>query len=131
MKKLLTLLTVLLLSGCCSLTHQEQRQLRELKAKGITVERSQADWEAPASPLAAGLWGILPGGGNFYLAGGEGGDSSQYLYGFLNLLTWPLSVLWEIPQSVIDAGTINKRELIYYYTYEHNQTPAERPYGRY
>lgn len=124
MKKLLTLLTVLLLSGCCSLTHQEQRQLRELRAKGITVERSQADWEAPASPLAAGLWGILPGGG-------EGGDSSQYLYGFLNLLTWPLSVLWEIPQSIIDAGTINKRELIYYYTYEHNQTPPEHPYGRY
>lgn len=129
MKKLLSLLLVLFLSGCCSLTHHEQKQLRELRSQGITVEHSQSDWKAPANPLAAGLWGVLPGGGNFYLAGGEGGDSSQYLYGFLNLLTWPISILWEIPQSVIDAGTINKRELIYYYTYEHGREYSVRHIG--
>ncbi len=34
------------------------------------------------------MWlGLLPGGGSFY--------TKQYGYGAVNLLTWPLSVLWD------------------------------------
>lgn len=58
------------------------------------------------------------GFGNFYLASGNGADSSHWLYGLLNLLTWPLSILWGVPEAAIDANRINEREMIYYYRYE-------------
>ena len=61
---------------------------------------------------------MLPGIGNFYLAIGNGGDSSHYLYGTLNLLTWPVSVLWGVPEAIVDANTINQRELVYYYKFD-------------
>ena len=48
----------------------------------------------------------------------NGGDGNQYLYGFLNLLTWPISVVWGIPEAGIDANTINQRELIHFYKFE-------------
>lgn len=116
MKKILLLIAML--SACTHLTHHERNQLKELETKGITVEKPNANWSAPASPAAAGLLNLLPGVGNFYLAAGNAGDSNQYLYGALNLLTWPISVIWGIPEAVIDANNINKRELVYYYTYE-------------
>ena len=105
------------LSACTSLTYQERNTLRSLHAEGITIDKPLGGWEAPASPVGAGLLNILPGFGNFYLASGNGGDSNHYLYGFLNLLTWPLSVVWGIPEAAVDAGRINERELIYYYTF--------------
>lgn len=116
MKKFAILLAVILLFGCTHLTQQERDQLQKLKAQGITVDRS-GDFEAPANPAAAGAMNILPGGGNFYLASGNGADSSHWLYGFLNLLTWPFSILWGVPEAAVDANTINERELLYYYKY--------------
>ncbi len=118
MQKTLFLAASLLLASCTSLTHQERNTLRSLQAQGITVDKPVGNWEAPASPAGAGALNLLPGFGNFYLASGNAGDSGQYLYGFLNLLTWPVSVLWGIPEAAIDAGTINERELIYFYTFD-------------
>lgn len=63
---------------------------------------------------------MLPGIGNFYLGVGNGAESAQMLYGFLNFLLWPSSIIWGIPEAAIDAGRINERELIYYYTYDKN-----------
>ena len=118
MQKTLLLAASLLLASCTSLTHQERNTLRSLQAQGITVDKPVGNWEAPASPAGAGALNLLPGFGNFYLASGNAGDSGQYLYGFLNLLTWPISILWGIPEAAIDAGTINERELIYFYTFD-------------
>lgn len=123
MKKFI-LLSFIILSACTHLTAAEQHQLRELKSQGIDIDHAQANWQPPANPTAAGLLNILPGIGNFYLACGNGAQSEQALYGVLNLLTWPLSILWGIPEAAIDANTINQRELIYYYTYEKKQTRA-------
>ena len=117
MKKLF-ILSLILLTACTHLTHHEQRTLRELNAKGITVDHPQSDWQKPANPASAALLNILPGFGNFYLASGNGAQSDHYLYGTLNLLTWPISILWGIPEAAVDANRINERELIYYYTYE-------------
>ena len=118
MKKLIILLmATFLFSACTSLTHQERNTLYSLKAHGITVDKPAGNWEAPASAGAAGALNLLPGVGNFYLAMGDGGDSDQYLYGFLNLLFWPISVVWGIPEAGIDASRINERELIYFYTF--------------
>ena len=109
---------LLCLSACTTLTRQEQNELRNLKAQGITVDKPAGSFERPVSPGGAAALNLLPGIGNFYLASGNGGDSSHWLYGTLNLLTWPISILWGIPEAAIDANRINERELIYYYKYD-------------
>lgn len=116
--KYLYLLLVLHLCACTSLTRQEQMTLHRLKGQGVTVDTPAGSFEKPANPVGAGALNLLPGGGNFYLASGNGGDSSHYLYGFLNLLTWPISILWGIPEAAIDATKINQREMIYYYQFD-------------
>ena len=100
------------LSSCTTLTRQEHNQLRELQAQGVTVDKPVGNYEKPASGVAAGALNLLPGIGNFYLGTGNAAESSHVLYGILNLLTWPLSILWAVPEAVIDADNINKRELI-------------------
>ena len=108
----------MLLAACQSLTYQEQRQLTELRYKGVTIDTPVGDWEKPASPLTAGLLNLLPGIGNFYLGNGQAAQSEQNIYGLLNLLTWPLSILWGVPEAAIDANSINKRDLLMYYMYD-------------
>ena len=108
---------ILTLSACTSLSYSERNTIRSLESKGISVDKPKGNWERPANPAGAAALNILPGFGNFYLASGNGGDSSHYLYGSLNLLTWPISILWGIPEAAIDAETINQRELVYFYTF--------------
>jgi len=112
--KLAFFCALFLSTSCTHLTHQEKMQWRELENLGIRDN----DQNAVASPGGAAALNILPGIGNFYLAAGNGGDSAHWVYGTLNLLTWPLSILWGIPEAAIDAGTINKREIIYYYHFD-------------
>ena len=107
-----------LLCGCTNLTRQEEMHLRQLQSHGITVDRPVGSYEKPASVPVAATLNILPGFGNFYLGSGEAAESSHWLYGFLNLLMWPISPVWSIAEAGIDANTINKRELLYYYQYD-------------
>ena len=127
MKKILyTLLCTTILTGCTHLTRQEQDTLHQLKAQGVTLDKPIGSYEQPANPAIAGVMNILPGFGNFYLACGNGSESTHWLYGTLNLLTWPLSILWGIPEAAVDANTINEREMIYYYEYDkHGKTELE------
>jgi len=125
MKKLL-ITSLIFLSACTSLTMQEKHTLRSLKTYGITVDTPTGNWERPANPAGAALLNILPGIGNFYLASGNGGQSEHFLYGTLNLLMWPISVVWGIPEAAVDANRINERELIYYYTFDESGQLALR-----
>lgn len=119
MKKIIHfLICMVVLSGCTTLTRHEQNQLRELQAQGVTVDRPVGTYEKPASAVAAGALNLLPGFGNFYLGIGNAAESSHVLYGVINLLLWPTSILWGVPEAVIDADNINKREMLYYYTYD-------------
>ncbi|MBS4773072.1 MAG: hypothetical protein KHX55_02210 [Proteobacteria bacterium] len=118
MQKFCFILLLALTAACTTLTKQEQNELRNLKAQGVTVDRPAGSFERPANPGAAGALNLLPGIGNFYLASGNGGDSLHWLYGCLNLITWPISILWGIPEAAIDANRVNERELIYYYKYD-------------
>lgn len=118
MQKFCFILLLVLTTACTTLTKQEQNELRNLKSQGVTVDRPAGSFERPASPGGAAALNLLPGFGNFYLASGNGGDSAHWLYGCLNLITWPFSILWGIPEAAIDANRINERELIYYYKYD-------------
>ncbi len=119
MKKIyLIFLFTLLLSNCTTLTRQEYNQLRDLQGYGVTVDKPVGSYEKPASGVAAATLNLLPGVGNFYLGTGNAADSSHIIYGVLNLLFWPLSIVWAVPEAAIDADNINKRELIYYYMYD-------------
>ncbi len=119
MKKIiLTFICLGVLSGCTSLTRQEEMQLQYLKAHGITVDKPIGHFEKPASVAGAGALNILPGFGNFYLGSGNAAESNHWLYGFLNLLCWPMSIVWSVPEAAIDANNINKREMLYYYKYD-------------
>lgn len=109
---------VIFVTACTHLTTYEQERLQELNYSGVSVDQPQAQWEKPANPVAAGALNLLPGFGNFYLAAGNGAESSHYLYGFLNLITWPLSIIWGVPEAMIDAGTLNQRDLLYYYRFK-------------
>jgi len=112
MKKLLCVIILLLCTSCASLSRGDKLTLNELRSCGISQTEVQLK-----HPALAGALNILPGFGNFYLAVGTT-ESEQWLYGFLNLLMWPISIVWGVPEAVIDANTINKKETIYYYMYD-------------
>ena len=97
--------------GCVSLSRTEREQFREIRELGLPT-----DAERVKSPILAGVLNVLPGIGNFYLAAGTD-ESAQWVFGMLNLVTWPFSVLWGVPEAAIDAGTINKKETVSYYRF--------------
>jgi len=102
---------VFLAAGCASLGHQERSTLRELKSVGISPTE-----QTIKNPYLAGGLNLFPGFGNFYL--GIGADEPvQILYGVLNFIFWPPSILWGVPQATIDAVTLNKRETAFYYQF--------------
>lgn len=122
MKKIasFTLACILLFvfTGCTTMSRADKRAYAKLSAHGVTVDRPLGYYEKPNSPVAAGALNLLPGFGNFYLACGHGSDSAQAVYGVLNLLLWPLSIVWAVPQGAIDANTLNKQDMIYYYQFD-------------
>ena len=109
MRSLLFFFLIFSLGGCVSLSRTEEDSLRSLRSYGVSEDEVKVK-----NPGLAGGLNFLPGVGNFYLASGTT-ESSQWTYGFLNLLSWPLSIVWAIPQAAIDANVINKRETVYYY----------------
>lgn len=101
-----------LLSGCITLSRTEVQVNKELERNDIdTTELEIKD------PATAGVLNVLPGFGNFYLASGTS-EGVQWAYGFGNLLFWPLSVLWGVPQAIQDAEAINDRAIADYYLFD-------------
>ncbi len=111
-KLILVTLSIFYLCSCTTLSKSEKTTLRELRTYGIMPNEIKVK-----EPAVAGALNILPGVGNFYLAIGTD-ESSQWMYGTLNLLVWPFSIVWGIPAAAIDADTINKKETVYHYTYD-------------
>ncbi|MDZ5739163.1 hypothetical protein [Pseudomonas asiatica] len=79
---------IALTTGCATgLNSAQESELASYRARNLAVEE-----KSPG--LAAGL-GLLPGGGSLY--------GRAYGFGVVNLLFWPLSILWD-PVSGHDAA---------------------------
>jgi hypothetical protein len=86
------LLAATALSGCATmLTSTQKREYQAYEAKGLAVEEKR--------PGAGAALGILPGGGSFY--------ARAYGWGVVNLLLWPISVLWDPVSGYEGALAIN------------------------
>ena len=105
----LLFLMMLPMFACSSLNHAQRREYKEWKSAGIAQE-------VKSEGLAAGL-NILPGFGDFY--------NGNVGLGVLNLLFWPVSVLWAPV-----GGATGAEEANYYETktvvslYEKNKTES-------
>lgn len=89
---LLTAALLTLITGCASgLNSVQTAELDHYRANNLAVEEK--------SPVGALLLGLLPGGGSFY--------GRAYGYGTVNLLLWPVSVLWDPFSGYNAAESIN------------------------
>lgn len=83
---------ILASTGCASgLNSYQESELRHYEAAGLAVEEK--------SPALGTALGLLPGGGSFY--------GREYGFGVVNLLFWPLSILWDPVSGHSAAETIN------------------------
>jgi hypothetical protein len=91
--------------GCVTLKVSEKYQYEGIEKRltnvGLQPERVK-------DPALAGTLNILPGFGNAYLG--------QWGLFAVNLLFWPISVVWGIPQAASDASVLNKQSTIYFYS---------------
>ena len=110
--RLVLVLLPLFLIGCASLSRTEKGVIRELESYGIASDTIQVK-----DSTAAGFLNILPGFGNFYVAIGTD-EHDEWLYGGLNLVTWPISILWGLPQGYNNAKVLNQRETAYFYKFD-------------
>ena len=100
----LLLSIILASSGCVNMKNHEKNDYKELERRLETTKFEPVEEKDPA--LAAAL-NVLPGFGNLYL--------EQYGIFVGNLLLWPASIAWGVPQGYIDSKAINKQETLYYY----------------
>ncbi|MBI9018313.1 MAG: hypothetical protein JEZ07_13755 [Phycisphaerae bacterium] len=99
-------------TGCVSLSPAEKIGYPILKNAGLTEEHDNN-----SMPALGGILNILPGVGNFYLAA-AGDETPQIAYGVVNLLFWPISVVWGIPEGIIDGAALNKRKVYTYFKFD-------------
>jgi hypothetical protein len=121
MKRLVLVAAAVVISAACNtLSPIEQQQYENLQEEGAEpVEKKQ--------PAVAGGLNLLIGIGDIY--------NGEYGAFALDLLLWPYSILWGVPQGVITASNINKKATIAYYTigqgrnqgYDPNATPSAPP----
>ena len=116
---LASMLAALFLASCVSLTSDEKIALDRARAAGMTIPREEV-----VSPVTAGALNVLPGIGNMYI-GAKTDEKVQWVYGVLNLLFWPLSIAWGVPEAAIDAGTINEKYTARYYLYGEGKAALE------
>lgn len=108
------LVTLLWCVGCLSLSPEERRRLSELDELGYSLDMPPAGFSVPMDEMTVAGLNLLPGIGNDYLAC-KGAGESQWVLGLGNLLLWPVSPLWAVPEGYFDARTLNRRALASYW----------------
>lgn len=93
-KGIALILGILVLSGCArGLNSIEKQEYAAFERDGVLIEEKD--------PTTGAILGILPGFGSFYVG--------QPSYGLVNLLLWPVSVLWDPVSGYDGAMSINYR----------------------
>lgn len=91
-KEICLLMLILALSGCAGgLNSIQKKEYVAFEYDGVLVKEK--------NPVTGAVLGILPGIGSFYV--GEVG------YGILNLLAWPVSILWDPISGYNGSMSIN------------------------
>jgi len=86
------ILAASLISGCATgLNSMQEREYIAMKSDHVLVEEK--------NPTAGAVLGILPGGGSFY--------AREPGFGIVNLLFWPLSILWDPISGYEGSKAIN------------------------
>jgi len=98
--RIAALLAMLSSVACESLTQSEKEVVRDLR-------HFQLDIETEYSRGTATALNFLPGIGNFYL--------DQTGLGVMNLLFWPISIVWGMPQAWVDTPVMNEKYTADYY----------------
>ena len=111
LKAFSTIILAFFFASCVSLTDRQQAYQGEIK-----------EYKSPSKAMSLAF---LPGVSNLYLASGKDRPSQtkEHMLGaaaIANWATWPVSILWAVPQAYIDAKRINIQESIYTNTVTHN-----------
>lgn len=92
MRHLFAACLIALTTGCATgLNSVQEQELGYYRAQNMAVEEK--------SPGGAAAFGLLPGGGSFY--------GRAYGYGVVNLLLWPISILWDPVSGYNAAESLN------------------------
>ena len=88
----ITMASIVMITGCASsLNSIQEREYSAFERDGVLVKEKN-----PSTGVALGL---LPGGGSFY--------AREPALGVVNLLLWPLSILWDPISGSDGAKSIN------------------------
>jgi hypothetical protein len=98
----------------------EKSTIEQARAVGLPMPHQEE-----ADSTTAALLNVLPGIGNMYL-GGVTEEKWQWALGAVNLLLWPISIVWGVPQAAIDAETINEKYSAQYYMFGEGEAQLER-----
>jgi hypothetical protein len=80
------------LAGCATpLSSPQKREYEAMKGGGMLIEEK--------TPATGAVLGLLPGGGSFY--------AREPALGVVNLLLWPLSILWDPISGYEGSKSIN------------------------
>lgn len=90
--------------GCASLKVSERYEYTKLESR---LTSAGLEPEKIKDPTLAGALNVLPGIGNAYIG--------QWGLFAVNLLLWPISAAWGVPQAAVDAKTMNKQATLYYF----------------
>ena len=91
-KKVVFAISIVSISGCATgLNSLQEREYAAFERSGVLIEEK--------NPNTGVALGFLPGGGSFY--------AREPGFGILNLLMWPLSILWDPISGQNGAMTIN------------------------
>lgn len=93
MRSFMLIAMMVAVPGCSSLNAIQESDYQKMKSEGVLVEEK--------NPALAACLGFLPGCGSFY--------TGNYVLGAVDLVTWPVSVLWDPIAGYNEARVLNYR----------------------
>jgi hypothetical protein len=90
-KSIFVLLVLSVMIGCTTLTPEQKTEYNMMEKDGVLIKEKD--------PTTGAWFGLLPGGGSFY--------GREPIVGVVDLLLWPLSILWDPVIGHETSQTVN------------------------